>query len=146
MPLMRNPITPFSATVLALLCAAGLQAQALAETPAYHPSQADLDALVKSADRESAAGATAALVQGAHRVGGENLSGAGPARRHDLSESAEPQALVVLNSGNTFHGPEGYTQSSWFLYRRLGDYAVVHDDTGEADIFGYFDRNWKAGN
>jgi dienelactone hydrolase len=54
-----------------------------------------------------------------------------------------PNRYVVLNSGNTFHGPEGYTQSSWFLYPRLGDYAVVHDDSGEADIFGYFDRNWK---
>jgi hypothetical protein len=54
-----------------------------------------------------------------------------------------PQRYVVLNSGNTFHGPEGYTQSSWFLYPRLGDYAVVDDQTGAPDTFGYFDKNWK---
>ena len=54
-----------------------------------------------------------------------------------------PQRYVVLNSGNTFHGPEGYTQSSWFLYPRLGDYAVVNDATGLPDTFGYFDKNWR---
>ena len=54
-----------------------------------------------------------------------------------------PQRYVVLNSGNTFHGPEGYTQSSWFLYPRLGDYAVVDDATGLPDTFGYFDKNWQ---
>ena len=55
-----------------------------------------------------------------------------------------PSRYVVLNSGNTFHGPEGYTQSSWWLYPRLGDYAVVNDSTGVADSFGYFDKNWQT--
>ncbi len=54
-----------------------------------------------------------------------------------------PNRYVVLNSGNTFHGPEGYTQSSWFLYPRLGDYAVVNNDSGLPDTFGYFDKNWR---
>ena len=53
-----------------------------------------------------------------------------------------PDRYVVLNTGNTFHGPEGYTQSSWFMYPRLGDYAVVNA-AGEPEVFGYFDRNWR---
>ena len=54
-----------------------------------------------------------------------------------------PNRYVVLNTGNTFHGPEGYTQSSWFLYPRLGDYAVVNTVTGDPETFGYFDKHWQ---
>ena len=54
-----------------------------------------------------------------------------------------PQRYVVLNSGQTFTGPQGYVFSSWLLYPRLANYAVVNAATDAPDTFGYFDKNWR---
>jgi hypothetical protein len=54
-----------------------------------------------------------------------------------------PDRYVVLNSGQTFTGPDGYVLASWLLYPRLGDYAVINDNTGAVETFGYFDKNWR---
>ncbi len=53
-----------------------------------------------------------------------------------------PSRYVVINSGHTFSEAE-FRGTNALLYPRLGDWAVVRLDDGEAVAAGYFNEQWK---
>ena len=50
---------------------------------------------------------------------------------------------VVLNSGHTF-SPKLFDDLHWYLYPRLGDYAVLDKQSRTPVLAGFFDRAWRV--
>lgn len=69
-----------------------------------------------------------------------------PAATHTVAliypNPLNPGRYVVLNTGHTF-SPQLFDDLHWFLYPRLGDYAVLDKRTRAPVLAGFFDRTWS---
>jgi len=73
--------------------------------------------------------------------GGRSFPAAGNTVALIYPNPLNPNRYVVLNSGHTFPG-NAFDDLHWYLHPRLGDYAVLDQNTREVRAAGFFDRNW----